>query len=126
MDPALLARLLAGGRVAIGLALFVAPRQAARRWIGDEVDRAGTRMALRGLGARDVALGVGLLAALEDGSATDRWLEAGAVADLADAWAVLLARDERPTDVVVATLGVAGGAAALGLWLRRRLPVTAA
>lgn len=124
MDPTLLAKLLAGGRVAIGLALFVAPRQAARRWVGDEVDETGTRMALRGLGARDVALGAGLLASLEDGASTDRWLEAGAVADLADAAAVVLARDERPTEVVLATLAVAGGAAAAGLWLRRRLPGT--
>lgn len=122
MDPTLLAKLLAGGRVAIGLALFVAPRQAARRWIGDDVDRTGTRMAVRGLGARDVALGAGLLAALEDGATTDRWLEAGAVADLADAAAVLLARDERRAGAVLATVAVAGGAAALGIWLRQQLP----
>lgn len=121
MDPALLARLLAGSRIAIGLALFVAPRQAARRWVGDVVDHAGTRMALRGLGARDVALGAGLLASLEAAGPTHRWLEAGAVADLADAAAVVIARDERPAGIVVATLGIAGGAAALGLWLRQRL-----
>lgn len=121
MDPTLLARLLAGGRVALGLALFVAPRQAARTWIGDDVDQAGTRMAIRGLGARDVALGAGLLAALEAGGSTHRWLEAGAVADLADAAAVLIARDERPAGVLAVTLATAGGAAALGLWLRQRL-----
>lgn len=122
MDPSLLARLLAGGRVAIGLALFVAPRQAARRWIGDEVDHAGTRMAMRGLGARDVAIGAGLLAAIEHGRGARHWLEAGAVADLGDAAAVVIARDERPAGIVVATLAVAGGAAALGVWLRGRLP----
>lgn len=121
MDPSLLARLLAGARVAIGLALFVAPRQAGRRWVGDEVDHAGTRMAMRGLGARDVAIGAGLLAALERDGATHRWLEAGAVADLGDAAAVVIARDERPAGIVLATLAVAGGAAALGLWLRQRL-----
>jgi hypothetical protein len=121
MHPRTLARFLAGTRVAIGLALFVAPRQAARSWLGDAVDDAGARMGVRGLGARDVALGAGLLAAIEDGGSPDRWLEAGAVADLADAAAVLMAREERPTAIVAATLAVAGGAAALGLWLRDRL-----
>lgn len=121
MDPSLAARLLAGGRVAFGLALFVAPRQTARTWIGDAVDDPGTRMAIRGLGARDVALGAGLLAALEGGGATHRWLEAGAAADLGDLAAAALGRDARPAGAIAATVAVAGGAAGLGIWLRQRL-----
>lgn len=118
MDPRTLARTLAGSRIAIGLALFVAPAVSARTWLGDGVDDPGTRMAIRGLGARDVALGVGTLAALEADAPVHRWLEAGAAADLGDAAAAVLARRDRPPGVVAATLAVAGGAAALGIWLR--------
>lgn len=121
MDPRTLTRLLAAGRVAIGLGLFAAPATAARSWLGDAVDDAGTRMATRGLGARDVALGVGTLVALRDDGPVRPWLDAGVAADLADATAAVLARGERPAGAIGATLAVAGGAAAAGLWLRRAL-----
>lgn len=120
MDARTITRTLAGLRTALGTALFVAPATAGGGWIGRSVDDAGTRMAVRGLGARDVALGIGTLTALERGGDVDGWLEAGAVADLADATAALLARTDRPTSVVLATVAVAGGAAGLGLWLRGR------
>ncbi len=119
MDPRMLTKALAAGRVAIGLALFAAPATAGRSWLGDDVDLAGTRMATRGLGARDVALGVGTFTAAHTGAPVRTWLEASAAADLADATAAILARDERPAAVVWATVAVAGGAAAAGLWLRR-------
>lgn len=121
MEARTLARLVAGARTAIGIALFVAPATAGRGWIGRSVEDAGTRMAVRGLGARDVAIGVGMLAALEGDGSPDRWLEAGAVADLADAASAVLARDERPSSTVLGTVAVAGGAAALALWLRGKL-----
>ncbi len=126
MDVKLPTRLLAGGRVAIGLALFLAPATAGRAWLGDVVDDAGAKIAIRGLGARDLTIGVATLVALEDDGPPLRWLEAGIVADLADATAVLLARRERPASVVAATLALAGGAAAFGGWLRQRAAGAAA
>lgn len=115
----IISRLLAGGRVAIGLALFLAPARTARGWMGDVVDTPGASLAIRGLGARDVAIGVGQLAALarEDPS-LDGWLEAGAVADAADAAAAVLARRHMSPAALAGTVVVAGGAAATALWLR--------
>lgn len=121
MDPKIVAKALAGTRIAIGLALFVAPARAGRPWIGDAVDDDGTRMATRGLGARDVALGVGMLAALEAGAPVRRWIEAGAAADLGDAAASALSHRGRPAPIVAGSILVAGGAAALGTYLRRVL-----
>jgi hypothetical protein len=119
----LLARFLAAGRVLVGIALVALPDAATRRWLGDATaDDPGRQIAVRGLGARDVALGVGTLVALRnraDARRIARWLEAGVVADLADAAATAVAEDlDAPK---APALGVALGAAGLGLALRTRL-----
>lgn len=119
----LLARGLAGGRIAIGAALVALPDATARRWLGGAGEGdPGRQVAIRGLGARDVVLGVGTLVALRDGGdvrSAARWLEAGVVADLADAASTAIAED---LDVPRApTVALALGAAALGLALRTRL-----
>lgn len=121
MDPRLLARLLAGGRILIGAALVAAPRTAGRRWLGDDADRAATEVVVRGLGGRDVAIGLGALAALEAGTPVRRWLEAGVLADLGDAAAMAVAGDDVPPASRLGTVAVAAGAAALGVWLTRAL-----
>lgn len=121
MEPTSLARWLAASRVATGAALFAAPALAGRRWIGADAEGAGTTVALRGLGARDVALGIGLIVALESGRPAHRWLEASALADLGDATGMLLAGDDVPATTRAATVVVAAGAAGLGIWLSRTL-----
>lgn len=122
MDPRSVVRSLAVGRVGIGLALFAAPRLAARGWIGGEdAARPGAQVAVRGLGARDVVLGVGMLVSLARGSDVHRWLEAGIVADAADAIATALAGGEDSDVARVLPLTVATGAAALGAWAGAQL-----
>lgn len=118
MDARLLTRLLACGRVGIGLALFAAPRTAARTWLGHEVS-SSTGLLARGLGARDLAIGVGQLVALDDGRDVGPWLDAGVAADLADTAAVLMAREDLAPRTVASTAVVASGAAVAGLVLKR-------
>lgn len=123
MDIHLATRGLAAGRIALGVALFVAPRQAARGWLGRDAETTGASAAVRGLGARDVALGVGLLAASDPGDDhrdLRRWLEAGIVADVADAAATLLMG--RPDVRRGGVVALAASGAAFGSWLRARLP----
>jgi len=124
--------MLAIARVAYGSALTLAPRSAARRWLGEHVDDAGAEVALRGLGARDVALGAGALVALRarQQRATAVWVAAQAVADAADLGATLFARRRLPRDGVRAAAAIAGGAVlldaaeaiALARSARRRAP----
>lgn len=121
MDLRLVARLLAGSRVLIGAALVAAPRTAGRLWLGADADRAPTEVALRALGAREVAIGLGALAALEAATPVRRWLEAGALADLGDAAAMAVVGDDLPAASRAGTVAVAAGAAAAGVWLSRRL-----
>lgn len=118
MSPRSITALLAFGRTAIGAALFAAPEQAARGWLGDVVDDERAQAAIRGLGARDVAIGLGTLAALSRGRSANRWLEAGIIADGADATAALLAKDKLASTSVMTTLAIAGGAALAGLYAR--------
>lgn len=125
MDPRTLIRLLACGRIGLGMALFAAPRTAARLWLGREVSPAAGVLA-RGLGARDLALGIGMLVAVDDDGDVDPWMDAGVVADTADAVAVLLAREHLDVRVVSGTMAVALGAAAAGLALKQSLADPAA
>lgn len=120
MDARLLTRLLACARIGLGLALFAAPRTAARAWIGHEVSPAAGLLA-RGLGARDLAIGVGQLVALDGNRDVDPWLDAGIAADAADATAALLGRRELPSRAVTGTVVTALGAAAAGLALKQQL-----
>lgn len=120
METRTLARLLACARIGIGAALFAAPQTAARLWLGQPVTPGGALLA-RGLGARDLALGVGQLVALDDDGDAGPWLDAGVAADTADALGVMLARRDLPARTVAGTAAVALGAAVTGLALRQRL-----
>jgi hypothetical protein len=90
MEDKELARLMGLVRIAAGAALFLTPRLAARSWTGEKTESTTADLAIRGMGARDVALGAGLLIALERGAPVRGWLEAGAFSDAADAAGTLL------------------------------------
>lgn len=116
-------RVLAAGRIAVGTALVAVPETATKAWLGEtDPDDTGRAIAVRGLGARDVVLGVGTLVALRvggDARVAARWVEAGVVADLADAAATIVAGASDPGRA--ASLGVALGAAAGGAAIRAGL-----
>lgn len=119
MNPRLIAQLVAGGRAAVGLVLFASPPLITRRWVGDEeAERVGARVLARGLGGRDLVLGVGTLAAVgAGGDAVRPWLMASAAADACDLLATVGAARELPTPALLGVAAVAGGAAATGVWL---------
>lgn len=115
MDERDQARVLGLMRAAIGAACLLWPRRMTRLWTGEAATATGA-MALRGLGGRDLALGVGLLRALEEEGHVARWLEAGAIADASDGLAAMANSELPPGRRLMFLLG-AGGAAALGLYL---------
>ncbi|MDQ3784996.1 MAG: hypothetical protein M3360_09000 [Actinomycetota bacterium] len=84
MEDRDLATLLGWTRVGVGAAFLFAPAKTSKLWMGQNVDSVYTRMAGRTLGARDMALGVGLLTAMRRGSPARGWLEAGVLADSVD------------------------------------------
>jgi hypothetical protein len=81
--------MLAAGRVLIGVTMFAAPDLVAAPWVGEDARRAGARVVVRALGARDAALGVGTLVAAGDAAQLRRWLLASSASDAADFVATL-------------------------------------
>ncbi len=97
-------------RVAYGAALIAAPGRLTRRWLGPAVAQPATQVALRGLGAREVALhGLAIAAALR-GAPVRPYLAASIAGDLADIGATLAGRG-LPEGSAPATVVVAGGSA---------------
>jgi hypothetical protein len=107
---------LALNRIAFGVRFLVQPDRAGRSWIGRAARRDETQVFGRGLGARDLALGLGALLALqrEDMSAQP-WLAGHAVSDGTDLVATWLARDSLPSGPRFFALGMAGVSTAIAL-----------
>jgi hypothetical protein len=113
MDGAQIARVVALGRVGFGIALVAAPRRVTSPWLGHDAGRAGTQVVSRGLGARDLALGVGALA-----TPTPQlrpWIVAGIAADAADLAATLAAGGSLPRGGRALVSGVASAGVILGV-----------
>ncbi len=122
MDPATIARGAAAARAAIGVALLAAPGPAGKRWLGDVSEQPGGQVALAGLGARDIALGLGTYWALSGRRRTPRpWLIASGGADAADLLATLRSRGGLDSAAFIGTVAIAGGSAVLHAWLQSEL-----
>jgi len=109
---------VAAGRVALGLTALAWPSVPARRWVGASADDVTARVFGRALGARDLALGLGALAALQlpdaqAGSAA-AWVAAGALSDGLDVAASLASWGELPKLTRWLVVASAGGAALAG------------
>jgi len=115
-----LARLIALARIGLGVAATFAPRLTGRALLAD--DTGDSAVAVRMLGGRDAALGIGaLLAARRRGAGALRgWVEAGALADAVDAVA-FAASPRMSTRLRAFTVLVAGGSAAVSVVLARLL-----
>jgi hypothetical protein len=119
--PSLLRRgatVVAAGRVALGVTALAWPSVPARPWVGAAADDVSARVFGRALGARDLALGLGALAALqapasEAGSAR-AWVAAGALSDALDVVASLASWRELPRVTRWLVAASAGGAALVG------------
>ncbi len=114
-------RAVAAGRVALGLTALAWPSVPARPWVGGAADDVAARVFGRALGARDLALGLGALAALQGpatgatgaGSAS-AWVAAGALSDALDVVASLASWRELPRIGRWLVVASAGGAALAG------------
>jgi len=96
VEARLIARAVAVGRIGLGAGLVIAPQRFTNLWLGHDSGRAGTQVVSRGLGARDIALGVGALTA--DESQLGAWAAGAVMADAADLVATIAAGLVRATD----------------------------
>jgi hypothetical protein len=112
---------LAGGRIAIGVVSLLVPGVVGRAMMSRDGDSGGARVFLRVVGARDLALGIGVLVALDRNAPVRGWLRASAVVDGLDAGGSLLARRHLRPTVFPAAAGAATAGALLSGWLAGQL-----
>ena len=124
MDEALKGQIkaFAMGRIGIGAVAVLAPRLILRPWVGKGNNTPATRMLTRMIGARDVALGLGAVFALNHDAPVRGWLEGGTVADTGDFLATVLAFRHLPRLTAIASALTSLGGAAYGRRLVSELP----
>ena len=120
MDESSVALFSARGRIAFGLLATAAPAVVTRMMTGNRRP-GGEAVFVRMFGARDVALGLGTVIAIDHGTPVRGWLEATAMADSADALTALLERDSLTPNAFIATIVMASASALLNVYLSRRL-----
>lgn len=121
MEPSQLAVASSRARIALGVAAIAAPALLGRLAVGGTGSGPGTKLFARMLGGRDVALGLGVVIAIDRGAPVRGWLEACALADAVDAGAAVLSRNEISRNAFVGTVGLAAGASIVNVWLSRQL-----
>jgi hypothetical protein len=94
------------------------PRLSVSGWIGAPAAHPAAGVLTRALGAREIGLGLGLLASADRSRPLRPWLAAGIIADATDLIASVSAREHLPKAavpliVVAAGTGIALGAAGL-------------
>lgn len=121
MNADKLALALARGRMALGVVMVIAPSRGAKIAFG-RPDVVGVEPQLtRMVGARDLALGLGTVIALDKGTPVRGWLEASAFADAGDLVATLLGRKQMSQRAFTGTLVVVVASATACLLLGKRL-----
>ncbi len=109
---------LAVARASLGAVAYLAPTVPSIPWVGkEESSRHSVRLFARTLGARDLALGLGHLYSLTQDKDSQRWLLAGAVADLGDTVATIIDFKKLPKPYAYGVLASTVSACALGIYL---------
>jgi len=117
-SPRQLTTAFALGRLAFGAGLMARPERVASGWVGKDAERGAVKIVLRGLGARDVALSAGALAARGDEDRLAHWIAAAIGCDLSDVVSTLVAPpDSLPGNARWGTVALGGGAALAGALL---------
>ena len=106
--------LYATGRILFGIAALVAPGTVGRILAGDGGAAPDAQAFLRGMGGREIGLGLGLLAMIRANGPVKPWLVAALLADSSDIAGIAGAWPNMVPSKRLLGLGTAGGAAALG------------
>jgi hypothetical protein len=114
--------LYAIGRILFGVAALAAPGIAGRILAGDGGGAPDAQAFLRGMGGREIGLGLGLLAMIRAHGPVQPWLIAAVLADSSDITGIAGAWPHMAPSKRWLGLGTAGGAAAIGSAFLATLP----
>jgi hypothetical protein len=110
----ILTGLISLGRAIVGAAFISEPKLMDQGWIGRQARMPGAQVLARGVGARDLAVGLGgLQAAVRNDGSARPWMAAAALCDAVDFGATWSAGKRIPRKSRTAVLAIAAGAAAL-------------
>jgi hypothetical protein len=115
-------RLYAIGRIGFGIASLAVPAVTGRALAGPGGALPDARAFLRGMGGREIGLGLGLLSAIRAGGAVRPWVVAALMADGGDLAGIAGAWRQMPPLNRWVGLGTAGAAAAAGVGVMVSLP----
>jgi hypothetical protein len=115
-------QLYAFGRIAFGVASLAAPAVTGATLAGPGGALPDAQAFLRGMGAREVGLGLGLLAAIGSHAPVRRWVIAGLLADAGDIAGIAGAWPHMAPAKRWLGLATAGAAAAAGAGVLASLP----
>lgn len=119
LTPVNVARALGLGRVAVGIAIMAAPARMGESWLGADGTTPGAQVALRGLGIRDVLIGMAQVHTAADPERGYRWARTASLGDAVDLAATLAASKHLPRSGVLSIGVVASGAAVSGVVVSR-------
>jgi hypothetical protein len=114
--------LYATGRIIFGLAALAAPATLGRTLAGEGAAAPDAQAFLRGMGGREIGLGLGLLAMTRANGPVKPWLVAALFADSSDIAGIAAAWRHMARSKRLLGLGTAGGAAAIGATILATLP----
>ena len=106
--------LYAVGRLVFGVAALAAPATSGMALAGAGGAEPDAQAFLRGMGGREIGLGLGLLGAIRTGGHVRPWLVAGVLADSSDVAGIAGAWQHLPPAKRWLGLATAGSAAAMG------------
>jgi hypothetical protein len=109
-----LVRAYALGRLAFGGAALAAPALTGRLLAGEGGATPDAAAFLRGVGGRELGIGLGLLKTAREGGAVAPWLVAGVLADAGDVAGIALGWSGLAPDKRVPGIAFAGAAAVAG------------
>ena len=114
--------LYAAGRILFGVAALISPGTAGRILAGDGGAAPDAQAFLRGMGGREIGLGLGILAMIRADGPVKPWLVAALLADSGDITGIAGAWPHMTPSKRLLGLGTAGGAAAIGAIVLATLP----
>jgi hypothetical protein len=115
-------QLYAFGRITFGAAALAAPAITGATLAGPDAALPDAQAFLRGMGAREIGLGLGLLAAIRSGGPVRQWVIAILLGDAGDIIGIGRAWRHMPPAKRWVGLGTAGAAAAAGAGVLASLP----
>jgi hypothetical protein len=104
------ARAVAASRILFSIAWLASPSRVNSSWLGGIAREKPTDVLSRSVAARDLAMGVGALVAINNGRGSS-WMAAHAVADVVDLASTVALRQHLPAKGVRQTVIVAGASA---------------